>query len=108
MIQRRLARLLIAAALLFAQQSALAHQIWHFAGAPAQYAASSEPRDTDAGGTPLCKMHAALGAVLGALGSSDAVAELPVPQVDVVPVAALSAAPAVSVSPSSRGPPRLR
>jgi len=107
-ILRSLARLLIAAALLVAQQSALAHQIWHFSAAPVQHAAGGELRDTDAGGTPLCKLHTALGAVLGALGSADAIAEFTALQADAVAGAALSQAPAASVSPSSRGPPTLR
>jgi hypothetical protein len=108
MIPRRLARLFLAAALLVAQQSALAHQIWHFAATPAQHAADSDPQDTDSGGKPLCELHAALGAVLGALGSADAAPQFPAPQIDAVPAEALSAAPAVFVSPSSRGPPTLR
>ncbi len=108
MILRALARLLIAAALLIAQQSALSHQIWHFTAAPAQHAAGAGPQDTDAGGKPLCDLHAALGAVLGALGSSEAAHEFTAPQVDAVPAAALSQAPAAPLSPSSRGPPTLR
>ena len=107
MILRSLARLFIAAALLVAQQSALAHQIWHFSTAPVQHAAGGEPRDTDAGGTPLCKLHAALGAVLGALGSADAVSEFTAPQFAAVPTAVLRQAPAAPLSPSSRGPPTL-
>lgn len=111
MILRRLARLFIAAALLVAQQSALAHPIWHFASAPAQFAAGFEPgdaQDTGAGGKRLCDLHAALGAVLGALGSADTALEFTAPQADAVPAAALSATPAAPVPPSSRGPPTLR
>jgi len=108
MILRSLARLFIAAALLVAQQSALAHQIWHFAAAPAQHAAASTPQDTEAGGKPLCDLHALLGTVLGALGSADATPEFTAAQADAVPAAALSPAPAATVPPSSRGPPTLR
>jgi len=111
MILRALARYFIAAALLVAQQSALAHQIWHFAAAPAQHAAGFErgdPQDKDAGGKALCDLHTALGAVLGALGSADAAPEFAAPQVDAVPAAALSQAPAAPLPPSSRGPPTLR
>ena len=107
MILRRFARLLLAAALLAAQQSALAHQIWHYATAPAaQFAA--DPQQTDAGGNSLCDQHTTLGAVLGALGSADAVAEALAPRLDAIAAAALVAAPAATVSPSSRGPPALR
>ncbi len=111
MILRALARLLIAAALLVAQQSALAHQIWHFAAAPAGHAAgfaAGDPQETDAGGNSLCDLHTSLGTVLGALGSADAVVRCAAPQVDAVPTAALSQAPAALVRPSSRGPPTLR
>lgn len=110
MILRRLARLFIAAALLVAQQSALAHQIWHFAAAPAQLAAGSAPgdaQDTGAGGKALCDLHTSLGAVLGALGSADTIPEFTTPQADAVPDAALSPTPAAPVPPSSRGPPTL-
>lgn len=108
MILRGLARLCIAAALLVAQQSALAHQIWHFAAAPAQHTTGGGPQDTGAGGKTLCDLHTALGTVLGALGSADANPEFTAPQADAVPAAALSQAPAAPVSPSSRGPPTLR
>jgi hypothetical protein len=108
MILRRLARLLLAAALLAAQQSALAHQIWHFAAAPAQHAADGAPQDTDAGGKPLCDLHAALGSVLGAVGSAIATPEFTPPQSQAVTAAALSPAHAAAVPPSSRSPPSLR
>jgi len=108
MILRRLARFFIAAALLAAQQSALAHQIWHFAAAPAQHAAGADPQGKNAGSKGLCDLHTALGAVLGALGSADAVPEFTAPQIDAVPAAALSRVPAVPLPPSSRGPPTLR
>jgi hypothetical protein len=104
---RVLARLFIAAALLVAQQSAIAHQIWHVA-APAQQATGVDPQDQDAGGKGLCDLHTALGAVLGALGSADATPEFTAPQADAVPAAALSPAPSAPVPPSSRGPPTLR
>jgi hypothetical protein len=107
MILRALARLFIAAALLVAQQSAFAHQIWHFAAAPAQQAAGSEPQDTESGGKPLCDLHTALGTVLGALGSADTAPQFTAPQADAVPAAAPAQAPAAPVSPSSRGPPTL-
>lgn len=108
MILRRLARLFIAAALLVAQQSAFAHQIWHFAGTPAQNSTDGGPQDTDAGGKALCDLHTSLGAVLGALGSADPAPEFTAPQADAVPVAALSSAPAAPLPPSSRDPPSLR
>jgi len=107
MILRRLARFFIAAALLVAQQSALAHQIWHYAAAPTAHFAA-DPHESGSGGNSLCDQHAALGAVLGALGSADAVPETTAPHLDAVPAAAHVVAPAATVLPSSRGPPALR
>jgi len=107
MILRRLARLLVAAALLLAQQSALAHQIWHYSTAPAAHIAADSQK-TDAGGKSLCDQHTALGAVLGALGGADAAPQILASRLDAVPAAALVAAPAAAVPPSSRGPPTLR
>jgi hypothetical protein len=108
MILRRLARYFIAAALLVAQQSALAHEIWHFAAAPAQHAAGADPQGQVAGGKGLCDLHTALGAVLGALGSADATPVFAAPGADPVPATVLSPAPAAPLVPSSRGPPTLR
>jgi hypothetical protein len=108
MILRRLARFFIAAALLVAQQSALAHQIWHFAAAPAQHAAGADPQGQDAGGKGLCDLHTALGAVLGALGCAGAAPDFKAPQVDAIPAAALTLAALARLAPSSRGPPTLR
>jgi len=104
----KLARLFLAAALLIAQQSALAHQIWHFAAAPAQHAAHEAPQDTDSSGKPLCDLHTALGSVLGALDSAAATQDLTAAQADAVPAAVISPARAAVVPPSSRGPPTLR
>jgi hypothetical protein len=104
MILRRLARFFIAAALLVAQQSALAHQIWHFAAAPAQHAAGADPQGQDAGGD----LHTALGAVLGALACAGAAPDFKAPQVDAIPAAALTLAALARLAPSSRGPPTLR
>jgi hypothetical protein len=53
---RRAARLLIAIALLVAQQAALGHQIWHLGKQDSQPAQSL-----------LCEQHQALAAVAGAL-----------------------------------------
>lgn len=108
MILRKLARLFIAATLLLAQQSALAHQIWHFAAAPAQHAAGADPQDKDVDGKNLCDLHSSLGTVLGALGSADAAPQFTALQAAAVLAAALSQTPAAPLSPSSRGPPPLR
>ena len=96
-------RLLAIAALLFAQQVALGHQVWHASGSSSLSA--PEVAGTPAKGNPLCDQHAALKAVLGALNGT---ASLPL-VADLVPVLSLPAdIPAASLaalSPSSRGPP---
>lgn len=86
--------LLLAFALLAAQQSALAHDVWHAAGA-----AKSQQQDN------LCKLHDALGTVAGALDTLAVAAPLLVLE-DEVFLAADSGAPCLRpLQPSSRGPP---
>ena len=99
-----LARLLLVVALLFAQASGVAHEIWH--------ASSLAAVDVDGDaktpkGNPLCDFHTALSAVLGAVsGGNPAVAP------DVQPAIAFAPAhdPATGLSaltPRSRDPPAL-
>jgi len=103
MISSRLWRALAVAAFLLAQQSALAHQVWHVA-ANGPLAAVSQTGDA-AGGNPLCDQHGALEAVLGALSGG---AALPL-FTEAAPLrdfpAASPAASLPGLSPSSRGPP---
>jgi hypothetical protein len=93
---RHTARLLIAIALLVAQQSALAHQIWH-----------AGKQDSQPAQGALCEQHAALAAVAGAVdcASSDAAVSAP----DHVPYSQLKlpTAPLPPLAPLSRGPPSL-
>jgi hypothetical protein len=89
--------LLLAFALLAAQHSALAHDVWHAAGA-----AQSQQQDN------LCKLHDALGTVAGALDATLAATPLCALQDDVLPFTAHTAPCLVSTLPSSRGPPALR
>jgi hypothetical protein len=88
--------LLLAAALLLAQQSALAHDIWHASGAG---------KTQSQGG--LCKLHDALGTVLGTLDAPPAAGALCALEnhafISHAPEAPGLAAPL----PSSRGPPAL-
>ena len=92
----RAARLLIAIALLTAQQAALGHQIWHLGKQ------NSQPAQTQ-----LCEQHLALATVAGALdgASSDVVVTAP----DAVPhsLVELPAAALPPLAPVSRGPPSL-
>jgi hypothetical protein len=92
----RILRVLLAAALLSAQQAALAHGIWHSVDAKSQPAQKQ-----------LCGQHDALGTVAGAVDSSTVASStesLPAPA---VPCVALPAAKAPWLAPSSRGPPGL-
>jgi len=89
--------LLLALALLAAQQSALAHGVWHAAGA-----AQSQQQDNN-----LCKLHDALGTVAGAL---DALPPgTPLCALDASPFVFVDIAPPTGVAPvpSSRDPPAL-
>jgi hypothetical protein len=97
-----LLRLLLLAAFLLAQQSALAHQIWHSAANGGKPAAAGEQGKK---GNPLCEQHEALGTVLGIL-SAGAVQAPAVDQAPIhFPAASAPAARVSSLSPVSRGPP---
>ena len=61
----RLARIALVLAVLLAQQTALAHQYWHAAKAPAE---KSQP----AKGETLCDLHDLLGTVLGVAAGAPA------------------------------------
>ena len=93
----KLARaLLLALALLNAQHTALAHQIWHLLGndsIPAQEA--------------LCCQHDALGTVAGAMDTPTPLASVETPAVSSYVCIILPAASSPGLAPSSRGPPTL-
>jgi len=93
---RFLARLLVVAALLAAQHTALSHELWH-AGK-----SGDKPKHEQ-----LCDFHTALGSVLGAIGGNANADEPPSPSD--VPMAAdrTRAASRCGLTPSSRDPPRL-
>jgi len=88
------ARLLIAVALLVAQQVALAHQVWHLGKG-----------DSPPAQTQLCEQHESLATVAGALDAP--IAPMPAASAGDAPctpaLAAGVAAP--EVSPASRSPP---
>ena len=94
----KLVRLLLIAALVAAQHSAIAHGVWHSAGA-----AQQSSQDEGA----LCGQHAALGTVLGALGNAAATLQPATQSVCAIPCAAHAHAAASLVAPSSRDPPSL-
>jgi hypothetical protein len=88
--------LLLAFALLAAQHSAAAHDVWHGAGA-----AQSQQQDN------LCKLHDALGTVAGALDATPAATLLcKLHESGFVPVN-VAAPGGVAPVPSSRDPPAL-
>ncbi|MEO8717390.1 MAG: hypothetical protein ABI423_04115 [Burkholderiales bacterium] len=96
--------MLLAAALLVAQQAALEHALWH---AGAAQRASSEAQKSAPAGSPLCDQHAALGAVAGAIGCAPVATALA--ESGYAAFAALEIATRVSapLAPSSRDPPAL-
>ena len=96
-----LARLLLVCAVLLAQQTALAHDFWHVAGAVS--AGDAKP----AKGKILCNLHDLLGTVLGVVSAAP-------PQADVLSLSDIGfiadAAPAAqrrALAAQSRGPPAL-
>jgi len=100
-MSRLIARLLLVAAVLLAQQAALAHDLWHASGA------QSSQDSKSLAGKKLCDFHDLLGTVLGAVS----VAKLPlallaVSDVRFFPITDRTAA-GRPLPPQSRGPPRI-
>jgi hypothetical protein len=90
--------IVLAVALLAAQQNALAHAVWHAA-------AGSQTQDQDQ--SRLCDLHSALGAVLGVLSGKATAPLAAAPQVTPLDSGALPAPRFRASSPLSRGPPAL-
>jgi hypothetical protein len=93
---RRAARLLIAIALLVAQQAALGHQIWHLGKQDSQPAQSL-----------LCEQHQALATVAGALDCASLDAPLIATRDSPLPLVAGALPPAPRLTAVSRSPPEL-
>ena len=89
--------IVLAVALLAAQQNALAHAVWHAASA------GSQSQDKDQG--RLCDLHSALGAVLGVLSGKAATPPACASPVTAFDERALPPARSFPCSPLSRGPP---
>jgi hypothetical protein len=96
--------MLLAAALLAAQQAALVHAIWH---AGAAQTATSEAQKSDTGRNPLCAQHEALGAVAGAIGCAPALLALAAPDHAAIAAPPFTARSNAPPTPASRDPPRL-
>lgn len=91
-----IARLLLVCAVLLAQQTALAHDLWHAA-----------PHAQNAGKAKLCDLHDLLGTVLGAVSAA-------APQIDLLSFSDIGffptrtlAAKRRALRAQSRGPPML-
>ena len=89
--------LVLALALLAAQQQALAHALWH--------AANPASQSQDEGQARLCDVHSALGSVLGGVGSSAPAALAVDPQATHFAARSVAAPRFSPCSPLSRGPP---
>jgi hypothetical protein len=100
MSRQVIGRILLVCAILLAQQTALAHDLWHAGGAPAQGSKSPD-------GKKLCDLHDLLGNVLGAV--SVAPPQTPLLSFSEVRfvAAAARAAERRPLAPQSRGPPAL-
>ena len=101
MLLARLWRVLLLAVFLLAQQSALAHCVWHVASGVQQ--SQSDPGLPKS--HPLCDQHVAMGAVLGALSGSSGISPVAETAPLGFPVADAPAAALDSLPPASRGPP---
>ena len=93
---RRAVRILIAIALLVAQQAALGHQIWHLGKQDSQPAQSL-----------LCEQHQALATIAGALDCASVDSPLVATRDVPLPFVTPRGAPAPRLAPTSRGPPKL-
>ena len=100
MARRIIARALLVFAVLLAQQTAMAHELWHATGGASQDTKSPV-------GKKLCGLHDLLGTVLGAVG----VAKLPLALLSFCDVGFFAVAPRSAQSPpltpQSRGPPAI-
>jgi hypothetical protein len=91
---RRAARFLIALALLAAQQTALAHQIWHLG-----------KQDSRPAQSQLCEQHHALATVAGALDCASSDVAVTAPDHVSCSLVELPTALLPPLAPVSRGPP---
>ena len=99
----RLGRAFLIAAVLLAQQTALAHDFWH-AGTPQGV---ENPNSPSSKGNKLCDLHDLLGTVLGVLSAGSLVAPF-VQAFDAQPLFVVQvAAETAPLAPHSRGPPLI-
>ena len=91
-------RVFLTCAVLLAQQTALAHQYWHAAKAPAE-------RSQPAKGDTLCDLHDLLGTVLGVAAGTGIEPEFLALSEPGFTASAVAIGEAVRLTPSSRDPP---
>jgi hypothetical protein len=104
-MRTRLGRVLLVVALLIAQQSALAHSIWHI-GAAGQHGVASQPADSQgARNDRLCDLHTALATVLGVLNARTGISQFGDIAHPGFIVSDTASAIVFAPPPSSRGPP---
>jgi hypothetical protein len=105
---RAVVQFFFALLLLFAQQGALTHDIWHAAKSGVAYSAlAGDQKTPESKKNRLCDLHSALGNVLGAVAAVPAAAPL---EACANAPSLAAAAPALSLfflAASSRGPPAL-
>jgi hypothetical protein len=92
-------RILLVCAVLFAQQTALAHDYWH-ASSSSQAPAQKAPK-----GDKLCDLHDLLGTVLGVAAAGALEQELLSVSESGFTAIAEHAAHGIALTPHSRGPP---
>ena len=93
-------RFFLICAVLLAQQTALAHQYWHAAKAPAE-------KSLPVKGDTLCDLHDLLGTVLGVAAGTLATAEFLALSEPDFAAPALPALEALRLTPHSRDPPPI-
>lgn len=99
---RILGRILLVAALLFAQTAGMAHELWHASTLAADGGDAKTPK-----GSPLCDFHTALASVLGAIHGDAPAIDAAATLQTAFPAADVPAARISLLAPKSRAPPAL-
>ena len=106
MLLDRAARVLVLAAFMVAQASALTHSIWHISASfDGTRLAAVAGADQDISGNPLCTQHGALDDVLGAVHGASRCADKVRLAADAPLADRHASASVAALAPSSRGPP---
>ena len=112
-VRRDCLQIICAFLLLFAQQGALMHAVWHAhdrTGKDVRAAVNAESRhgqNENSTQAQLCRFHLAFGNVLGAAGGKEVRFAVPLPQVERASEPERCCHHVASLPPQSRGPPVL-